>query len=109
MACGERVEQQIRYWGWCRKWKIPYPCRKTKLGIAYQYAFSALRYVPSIVPFWQKRQGCCEGTAYEWKRYVLWNTPKAYDWVPQSPPVVMTFSSRPGSKGACAGQGDGIT
>lgn len=108
MACGERIEQETRSWGWCRKWGIPYPCRKVTIKTRYQYVFTATRYVPSIFPFWQKRQGCCEGTAYEWKKYVFWNSPKPYNWTNHEPGVVLTFSSKLGSKGPCIDQADGL-
>lgn len=103
MVCGEKIEQEDRRWGWCRgKWGVPYPCRKVSVRTRYQYLFTATRYVPSIFPFWQKRQGCCEGIAYEWKRYVVWNTPKPYGWTDQ--PVELTFASKLTSKGRCADQ-----
>lgn len=101
MACGERIERDTRVWTWCKKWGVPYPCRKIKKKIWYSYAFHQLRYVPSTFPFWQKREGCCERVLYKWKKYVWWNTPKPYGWTYHDPPVIIEFKNNPESGGQC--------
>ena len=101
MACGERIERQTRVWTWCKKWGIPYPCRRTETRIFYGYLFYQTRYVPSWFPFWQKREGCCELVIYEWKRAVAWNTPKPSGWTYHNPPIAMEFNSKLDTNGAC--------
>ncbi len=57
MSCEERVETKTRVWGWCSGWPgIPYPCRKIKTELWYQYEFHQTRYVPSWFPFWEKKK-----------------------------------------------------
>ena len=103
MSCGERVPgHKTTTWGWCRKWGVPYPCRKVVEAVGYRYTFSALREVPSFNKFVRKREGCCEGRAYAWQQTVLWNTPKPYGWVTRNPPVEMIFDEPLDDKGACA-------
>jgi len=68
MACGEEVTVETRYWGWCRKWGVPYPCRKTKLSIRYRYEFTPWR--PRITwPFRCRHEGCCGDNLYSWTRW----------------------------------------
>ena len=65
MSCAERVETQGRVWAWCRGWMgMPYPCRRIRTEVWFQYEFHQTRYVPSWFPFWEKREGCCEDVVY---------------------------------------------
>ncbi|CAM3818641.1 hypothetical protein [Rheinheimera salexigens] len=113
MSCAERVETQKRVWTWCKKWGIPYPCRRVRTQTSYQYEFHQTRYVPSWFPFWEKQEGCCERVVYEWKRAVWWNTPKPYDWVYHDPSVIKNFQNQLDTNGVCppregAGAGGGV-
>jgi len=102
MSCPEREQMSDREWTWCRGWLgIPYPCRRTVTKTWFLYEFHQTRYVTSIFPFWQLREGCCENLAYEWKRWVWWNTPKPTDWTFHDPPITLSFRNPLDSTGAC--------
>lgn len=111
MSCGEREETKVKEWTWCKKWGIPYPCRRTRTKVRFLYEFHQTRYVPSFFPFWEKREGCCENVVYGWKRYVWWNSPKPFDWNYHDVPVTLSFSKRLDAQGACPprpGSGGGL-
>lgn len=38
----QQREVTERYWGWCTKWYVPYPCRKTRTVLKWCYDFSYL-------------------------------------------------------------------
>ncbi len=99
MSCAEQENTRVRRWTWCRKWGIPYPCRRTVTEVWFRYDFSQTRYVPSWFPFWVKREGCCNNVLHGWRYRVWWNSPKPYGWsyIPES----KSFRNRLDPKGAC--------
>lgn len=101
MSCAVSVETKTRVWTWCKKWGVPYPCRRIKTENWYQYEFHQTRNVPSWFPFWERKEGCCERIVYEWWRGVWWNTPKPYGWVYHNPPIVKLFRTKLDTNGAC--------
>lgn len=102
MSCAERIETQVKVLAWCSGWfGIPYPCRQIKTELWFQYYFDQTRYVPSWFPFWEKREGCCEGIVYRWEKYVYWNSPKPYGWSYHNPPITMLFRHRLEQNGPC--------
>ena len=106
MACEQRIERQQRVWTWCRGWLgIPYPCRRLRTRIWYHYDFSQTRYVPSWFPFWQIREGCCDGVIYRWIRRVWWNTPKPTNW--SYVELALEFSYKLERRGACPPRHEG--
>ena len=108
MACAERVETKTKVWAWCSGWLgIPYPCRKTKTELWYQYEFHQTRNVPSWFPFWEIKEGCCENIVYEWRKFVLWNSPKPTGWINHDVPVIKLFRNKLESNGACQPIGAG--
>ena len=99
MACEIPVQTETKVWGWCKKWGVPYPCRKTETKTFFQYDFTQTRYVPFWFPFREIREGCCGGLVYRWSRRVWWSTPKPSDWV--FLPYSRLFSSLLEKRGAC--------
>lgn len=101
MACGERVEVTERYWSWCSKWYVPYPCRKTRTVTKYRYDFIPTRTRVSW-PFHCSWEGCCGGSLYKWSYWCWWgtgnsawdqfNTKTSYFSSPQSPSGDCPFS-----------------
>lgn len=73
MTCGTRETVTIRYWGVCWKWGVvPYPCRKTRTEIKYQYDFLPWRTRFSWSPFRRSYEGCCNGMLFGWS-YWTWS------------------------------------
>jgi len=70
MTCGERVQITESYWTWCKKWGIPYPCRKTRTTTKYRYDFLPWRSRVTW-PFRCKYEGCCGAYLYKWS-YGCW-------------------------------------
>ncbi len=73
MACAEETQVTERYWTWCKKWKIPYPCRKRRTVTKYRYDFLPWRKRWTF-PFRCKYQGCCGASLYEWTVWCLKGT-----------------------------------
>ena len=68
MACGEKTEVEEKYWTWCRKWKIPYPCRKSRTVTKYRYDFMPTR-TRVTWPFRCRYEGCCGASLYGWTHW----------------------------------------
>jgi hypothetical protein len=64
-------QQQVaeRYWGWCRKWGIPYPCRKTRTVTKWCYDFSYLTVDYHYV--YTNYVGCELNQLYPWRQWEL--------------------------------------
>jgi hypothetical protein len=61
----EQREVTEKYWTWCSKWHIPYPCRKTRVVTKWCYQFSFI--VVSNRGFWTNNWGCEFNLRYEWR------------------------------------------
>jgi hypothetical protein len=73
MACGMRETVTVSYWSVCWKWGfIPYPCKKTKTEVRYQYDFLPWRTRFSWSPFRRSYEGCCNGALFGWS-YWTWS------------------------------------
>ena len=73
MACGMRETITVSYWSVCWKWGfIPYPCKKTKTEVRYQYDFLPWRTRFSWSPFRRSYEGCCNGALFGWS-YWTWS------------------------------------
>jgi hypothetical protein len=68
MACGERVEITETYWSVCWKWIFPYPCKKSRTKLKFQYDFRPTR-TRITWPFRCKWEGCCGAFLYEWSSW----------------------------------------
>ncbi len=73
MACGEQINVIQSYWTWCRKWGIPYPCRKRRTVIRYRYEFIPWRSILTW-PFRCKYEGCCGSFLYRWSHWCWFGT-----------------------------------
>jgi hypothetical protein len=64
---GYQTEVQEKYWGWCKKWGIPYPCRKTRTVTRWCYDFSFLNasYSGIYTDYW----GCEFNNRYAWRKW----------------------------------------
>jgi hypothetical protein len=98
MACGEEVEVEERYWTWCRKWGVPYRCRKTRTTTKYRYDFRPTR-TRVAPPFRCRWEGCCGNRLYKWSHWCRWGTGNsAWD---QFHTVTRYFKSPLNSSGDC--------
>ncbi len=73
MACDERVEITETYWSVCWKWIFPYPCKKSRTKVKFQYDFRPTR-TRITWPFRCKREGCCGAFLYEWSSWCWWGS-----------------------------------
>jgi hypothetical protein len=62
-------QQQVteHYWGWCRWWGIPYPCRKTRTVTKWCYDFSYLTVDYHYV--YTNYVGCELNQLYSWRQW----------------------------------------
>lgn len=65
------VQREVteRYWTWCRKWGIPYPCRKTRTVVKWCYAFSYL--TVDYHGVYTNYVGCEFNDLYSWRQWEL--------------------------------------
>lgn len=70
MSCGEQVEVEETYWGWCSKWYVPYPCRKSRTVMRYRYDMLPWR-SRVAPPFKSSYEGCCGALLYKWSFWHL--------------------------------------
>lgn len=61
----EKREVNERYWSVCYKWKVPYPCRKTRLVTKWCYDFSFV--VISKRGIYTNNWGCEFNNRYKWR------------------------------------------
>ena len=54
--------QQVRVWGWCRKWGIPYPCRK----IVTKYCCTGTHMWKVWGVGLRENYFCCDGNESHW-------------------------------------------
>ena len=54
--------QDVRVWGVCRKWKIPYPCRKT----VTKYCCTGTHKWRVVVAGARENYFCCDGNESHW-------------------------------------------
>ncbi len=60
----QRMTITESYWGVCKKWGIPYPCRKTRRVTKWRYVFSRLKeYRWGVFCY---LVGCENGKKYSW-------------------------------------------
>jgi hypothetical protein len=57
------------YWGWCSKWYVPYPCRKTRTVTKWCYDFSYLTVDYHYV--YTNYVGCELNKLYSWRAFEL--------------------------------------
>ena len=57
------------YWGWCSKWYIPYPCRKTRTVTKWCYDFSYLTVDYHYI--YTNYVGCEFNQLYSWRKWEL--------------------------------------
>lgn len=55
------VETQVRVWGWCKKWGIPYPCRKVRTRFCCTGTHKEIC-VGAVARHWF----CCDGRQSSW-------------------------------------------
>jgi hypothetical protein len=62
-------QQQVieRYWGWCSKWYVPYPCRKSRTVTKWCYDFSYLTVDYHYV--YTNYVGCELNQLYAWRQW----------------------------------------
>jgi hypothetical protein len=54
----------VKYWTTCKKFGIPYPCRKTRTTQKWCYQFDTVRVFHWFV--YCRYEGCEGGTLYKW-------------------------------------------
>jgi hypothetical protein len=57
------------YWGWCKAWIVPYPCRKTRTVTKWCYDFSYLTVDYHYV--YTNYVGCEVNALYSWRQFEL--------------------------------------
>lgn len=98
MACGEQVERVETYWSVCWKWFVPYPCKKSRTVMRYQYDFLPWR-TRITWPFRCKYEGCCGSALYTWSRWCWWGSGNG-PWN-QFSARTEYFESQPSGAGSC--------
>lgn len=63
----EQREIEERYWTWCSKWYVPYPCRKTRVVTKWCYDFAFI--VVSDRGIYTNYWGCEFNNRYEWRAW----------------------------------------
>ena len=99
-----RQEQIVEhYWGWCSKWYVPYPCRKSHTVTKWCYDFSYLTVDYHYV--YTNYVGCELNKLYSWREwepnfsgdsFTLYFITKCYDGLKQasgpcSPEIAVTY------------------
>jgi hypothetical protein len=93
MGC-EWQEVIERYWGWCKKWGIPYPCRKSRTTRKWCCEFSWLK--ETGWGLFCTLEGCAAGRRYSWTAFCfnVWGGRSYYN-------IRTCFSSAKTASGSC--------
>ena len=68
-AVAHQEQVTERYWTWCSKWYVPYPCRKTRTVTKWCYDFSYLTVDYHYV--YTNYVGCELNALYSWRKWEL--------------------------------------
>lgn len=63
------VEKEVveTYWTWCRKWGVPYPCRKKRTVVRWCYTFRVWR--RNLFGPLEYNIACENNFEYTWKKW----------------------------------------
>jgi hypothetical protein len=86
------------YWGWCSKWYVPYPCRKTRTVTKWCYDFSYLTVEYHYV--YTNYVGCELNSLYPWRTFQLNGSGDSFTLYF----VTRCFDSLKTSSGSCSPQ-----
>ena len=90
-----------RYWGWCSKWYVPYPCRKSRTVTKWCYDFSYLTVDYHYV--YTNYVGCELNQLYPWRQWEFSGSGGAFNLYL----VTKCFNDLKESSGACS-PGDAV-